>query len=69
MVCCSATLDGKSIKCKERSVFMLLCYMKCGIQRREIYEEAEIEGMAKFRKSFPANVTTIALTQSLRKQS
>jgi len=67
-VCCSATLDEKSIKCKERSVFMLLCYMKCGIPWREIYEDVEIEGVAKFKKSFPANVTTIGLTQSLRKQ-
>jgi hypothetical protein len=48
---------------------MLLCYMKYGIPWREIYEEAEIEGVAKFRKSFPRNVKTIALTQSLRKQS
>jgi len=67
-VCCSATLDEKSTKCKDRSVFMLLCYMKYGIPWREIYEEAEIEGVAKFKKSFPANVTTIGLTQSLRKQ-
>jgi len=50
-------------------MFILFCYMKCGIQWREIYEEAEIEGVAKFRKSFPRNVKTIALTQSLRKQS
>jgi len=69
VVCCSATPDGKSTKCKERSMFILFCYMKCGIQWREIYEEAEIEGVAKFRKSFPRNVKTIALTQSLRKQS
>jgi len=48
---------------------MLLCCVKCDVQWRKIYEGVEIEGVAKFRKSFPANVTRIALTQSLRKQS
>jgi hypothetical protein len=48
---------------------MLFCYMKCGIQWQPIYEDVEMESVAKFKKSFPANVTTIALTQSLRKQS
>lgn len=50
-------------------MFMLLCCVKCGIQRRKIYEDVEIESVAKFKKSFPAIVATIAFTQSLRKQS
>src|SRR5207237_10140821 len=69
VVCCSATLDGKSTKCKERSMFILFCYMKCGIQWRKIYEAVEIEGVGKFKKSFPANLLTRPITKSPTKQS
>ena len=50
-------------------MFMLLCCVKCGIQRRKIYEDVEIESVLKFKKSFLTNLVTIALKQNLRKQS
>jgi hypothetical protein len=48
---------------------MLLCYVNCEVQPRKIYDAVEIGRVAKFKKSFPANVLTCRFTQSLRKQS
>jgi len=44
-------------------MFMLFCYMKCSLEQRKIYGASDIGGVAKFKKSFPAKLPSIRLTQ------
>ncbi len=45
------------------SMLMLFCYMKSSLQLRKIYGAPDIGGMTKFKKSFPAKLLSIPLTQ------
>jgi len=44
-------------------MFMLFCYAKCGLQQRKIYGASDIGSVTKFKKSFPAKLPSIRLTQ------
>jgi hypothetical protein len=67
VLCSNAVREIRQMQRTFSVYAVVLCELRHSVIKN--YEALETESAEKFKKSFLANVTTIALTRSVRKQS